>query len=109
MMNHTDECLLHTKDGKPAPRPVYGFDGLRLRRSTASTVYGFDGGAGSCGVEKVSMITIALLGREPRCSQRGELQSDAGNKARLRAYGAKTKTAAVEVGRKGRDYGRCGD
>ena len=37
MMNHTDECLLHTQDGKPAPRPVYGFDG----------------GPGSCGVEKV--------------------------------------------------------
>jgi hypothetical protein len=36
MLNHSDECLLKGKDGNPVPRPVYGFDG----------------GAGSCGVEK---------------------------------------------------------
>jgi len=36
MMNHTDECLFKDASGVPVPRPVYGFDG----------------GAGSCGVEK---------------------------------------------------------
>ena len=36
MMNHSDECLFKDASGVPVPRPVYGFDG----------------GAGSCGVEK---------------------------------------------------------
>ena len=36
MMNHSDECLFKDTDGVPVPRPVYGFDG----------------GAGSCGVEQ---------------------------------------------------------
>ena len=36
IMNNTEECLLKGADGNPIGRPVYGFDG----------------GAGSCGVEK---------------------------------------------------------
>lgn len=49
MRNHSDQCLLKDATGKPVPRPVYGFDG----------------GAGSCGVEKwlegVQVIT-SLIG-----------------------------------------------
>jgi len=36
MLNHSDACLLKGMDGNPVPPPVFGFDG----------------GPGSCGVEK---------------------------------------------------------